>query len=141
MQTEIKHTWFFSQTPEAIWEYLTKADLIAQWLMPNNFEPIAGHEFEFRTNPIPSLNLDGVFPCKVLEIEPLRKLIYTWKGGPDPQTTTLDTVVEWTLEQKDNGTELRLVQKGFKQGNESIFTGMLNGWQQNVQKMLGHLSK
>ena len=136
MQTEIKHTWFFNQSPEHVWEYLTKAELMAQWLMPNDFKPVVGHDFHFRVNPIPSLNLDGIFPCKVLDIVPLKKLTYSWKGGPGGGTTTLDTVVVWTLMPKDNGTELQLVQSGYKEENVSIFSAMFNGWLTNIQKMV-----
>jgi uncharacterized protein YndB with AHSA1/START domain len=141
MQTEIKHTWFFNQSPNEVWEYLTKAELMAQWLMPNNFEPVVGHDFEFRTNPIPSLELDGVMYCKVLEIIPSKKLIYSWKAGPEKGTVTLDTIVEWTLETKNKGTELRLTHSGFKEENISIFTGMTDGWNKNIQKMLNLLNK
>ena len=140
MQTEIKHTWSFNQSPEEVWKYLTKAELIAQWLMGNDFEPVVGHNFQFRTNPIPGLGLDGIFYCKVLEIVPFKKLTYSWKGGPGNGATTLDTVVVWTLESRDNGTELQLVHSGFKEENISIFTGMVDGWLKNIQKMVALLN-
>ncbi len=105
MQTEIKHEWFYNYSPNEIWEYLTQAELIALWLMPNNFKAFISHEFEFRTNPIPSLDLDGNFNCKVLEIIPFKKLIYSWKGGSGNNDISLDTVVEWTLEEVENGTK------------------------------------
>jgi uncharacterized protein YndB with AHSA1/START domain len=140
MQTIIKHTWFFNHGPEKVWDYLTKAELMQEWLMKNDFQPILDFYFQFRTNPIPSLDLDGIFHCKVLEIVPLKKLVYSWKGGPDSNTTTLDTLVAWTLEPKDNGTELKLVQSGFKGENISIFSAMTNGWNQNVQKIIAVLN-
>ena len=135
MKNTITQTIRYEHSPEAVWEYLTKAELIAQWIMPNNFEPIKGHDFEFRTKPMPSLNLDGIMHCKVIEIVPFKKLIYTWKGGPEKGITTLDTTVEWTLEAKDNGTELHLVQTGFNEENISIFSAMQGGWAQNLQKV------
>ncbi len=130
----------YEHSPEDVWEYLTKAELIAQWLMPNNFEPIKGHDFEFRTKPIPSLNLDGIMYCKVLEIIPYKKLTYSWKAGPEKGITTLDTMVEWTLEATDNGTELHLVQTGYTEENISIFNAMQGGWTQNLQKVVTLLS-
>lgn len=139
MKTEIKHKWFYNQSAEDIWEYLTKAELIEKWLMPNDFEPKVGHEFKFKTNPIPSLGLDGNFYCKVLEIIPLKKLVYSWKGGMDKNNLTLKTIVEWTLETKENGTELRLVHSGFKKENSSILTAMFDGWDKNIQKMFKHI--
>ncbi|GGX29382.1 SRPBCC family protein [Aquimarina muelleri] len=139
MKTEIKHKWFYNQSVEVIWEYLTKAELIEKWLMPNDFEPIVGHEFKFTTNPVPGLALDGIFYCKVLEITPLKKLVYSWKGGSSKNKVTFDTIVEWTLESKDNGTELRLVHSGFKEENGSILTAMFDGWDKNIQKMFNHI--
>jgi uncharacterized protein YndB with AHSA1/START domain len=140
MKTEIIHQWVYEQNPEEVWEYLTQSELMAIWLMPNNFKAIVGHEFEFRTNPIPSLELSGVFYCKVLEIVPLKKLTYSWKGGPDAGITKLDTLVEWTLEPHKNGTQLFLTHSGFKEINYSILMGMTEGWQKNIQKMLNHLN-
>lgn len=140
MKTKIEHQWFYSQSPEEIWEYLTKSELIEKWLMPNDFMLKIGHEFTFVTNPIPGLGLDGNFYCKVLEIEPLKKLVYTWKGGSSKNNPTLDTLVEWTLEKKENGTELRLIHSGFDKENASILTAMFDGWDKNIQKMMNDLN-
>ncbi|HEV7230006.1 MAG TPA: SRPBCC domain-containing protein [Bacteroidia bacterium] len=136
MKTEIKNEWIYEQPPIKVWDYLTRADLIALWLMPNNFKPILGHEFQFNAKPIPSLDLDGTFQCKVLELVPTQKLVYTWKGGPGNGVFTLDTIVEWTLVKHGKGTKLLLRQTGFKDSNFSIFTAMNGGWQSNVQKMI-----
>lgn len=140
MKTEIKHKWFYHQSSKEIWEFLTKAELIEKWLMPNDFELKLGHEFKFTTNPIPSLNLDGNFYCKVLEIIPFKKLVYSWNGGSSKNNPTLETIVEWTLETKDKGTELTLVHSGFKKDNASILTAMFDGWDKNIQKMFNQLN-
>jgi uncharacterized protein YndB with AHSA1/START domain len=141
MQKEIKNEWVYDQSPNEVWEYLTQADLIALWLMPNDFKPIPGHEFQFRTKPIPSLDLDGIMYCKVLEIVPSQKLIYSWKAGPGNGIFTLDTLVEWVLEKHGNGTKLLLKQSGFKEINLSIFNAMTDGWHTNVKKMMNHLNE
>jgi len=140
MQKEIKNEWVYEQSPNEVWEYLTQPELIALWLMPNNFKPMHGHEFQFQTKPIPSLDLDGIFYCKVLEIVPFQKLTYSWKGGSGNGVFTLDTVVEWSLEKYGNGTKLFLKQWGFKEANLAIFTAMTEGWQKNIQKMINHLN-
>jgi uncharacterized protein YndB with AHSA1/START domain len=141
MKHEIKNEWIYAQAPNEVWEYLTQAELIALWLMPNNFKPIQGYEFQFRSKPIPSLDLDGIFHCKVLEIIPFQKLIYTWTGGPGDGDITLDTRVEWTLEKHSKGTKLLLTQTGFNEANISIFNAMTNGWNANVQKMINLLNE
>lgn len=140
MKKEIRHEWIYEQSPNEVWEYLTQVELIALWLMPNNFEPIVGHEFQFQTKAMPTLDLDGIFHCKVLEIEPYRKLSYSWKGGSGNGTFTLDTICVWKLEPYKNGTKLKLKHSGFGEHNTDIFIGMTAGWQENVQKMFNHIS-
>ncbi len=141
MQTEIKNEWIYEQSPNEVWAYLTQADLMALWLMPNNFVPTLGQEFQFITKPIPSLDLDGIFHCEILELVPFQKLVYTWKGGSGDGIFSLDTVVEWSLEKHGKGTKLLLKQWGFKETNLAIFNAMTNGWNQNVLKMMNHLNE
>jgi uncharacterized protein YndB with AHSA1/START domain len=140
MQTEIRNEWVYEQSPNEVWEYLTQAELIALWLMPNNFKPMPGYEFQFQAKPIPSLGLDGIFHCRILEIIPFQKLTYTWKGGPGNGVFTFDTVVEWTLEKSGNGTKLFLKHTGFKESNLAIFTAMTDGWKKQIQLMVDHLN-
>ncbi len=133
MQKTIKHQFFFPNPPEVVWEYLTKAELIEQWLMPNDFQLILGYDFRFVVKPMPSLDLDGIAYCKILEIVPFRKLTYSWKAGPGEGKISLDSIVEWTFVPKDNGTELQLVHSGFKEiENFNIYTAMDNGWVKQV---------
>ena len=141
MLSTINNEWIYDQSPKEVWAYLTQSDLIALWLMPNNFQPILGHAFQFTNKPIPSLELDGIFPCEVLELVPYKRLVYSWKGGPGNGVFTLDTVVEWTLEPLESGTRLMLKQTGFTNSNFSIFTGMTEGWDKNIHKMITHLNE
>src|SRR5580698_10948853 len=134
MTKHIEHRIFYSHSPKAVWEYLTKAELIAQWLMPNDFLPVIGHEFRFTTKPMPQFDLDGIFYCKVLEIVPFKKLVYTWTSGPGNGTFTVDSVVEWELIAKDNGTELLLKHSG-RMENADVYTAMHKGWLGNMNKM------
>ncbi|MBL0745222.1 SRPBCC family protein [Chryseolinea lacunae] len=137
----INHTFTFSHPPEAVWQFLTDPDLMAQWLMKNDFKPIVGHAFQFKTNPIPSLNIDGIMHCTVLEIVPFKKLSYTWKAGPGNGKIELDTLVVWTLRPIANGTELHLEHSGFRDPeNHDIYKGMMNGWLTNLQKMANYIN-
>jgi uncharacterized protein YndB with AHSA1/START domain len=141
MAKSIRQQYFFPHPPEVVWEYLTNAELMGLWLMKNDFQPLIGHDFQFRTNPIPSLNYDGIFYCKVLEMVPFKKLSYSWKGGPGEGKITLDSVVVWELEPKDKGTELFLVHSGFSEvENLAIYNGMTGGWLQNIQKLADRIN-
>jgi len=142
MTRTIKHRLFYQHSPSEVWEYLTNSELMAQWLMPNNFLPKLGHDFTFNIKPIPSFDFDGIIYCKVLELSPYKKLAYSWKGGPGDGSTNLDSVVTWTLHEKDNGTELLVEHSGLME-NINIYNAMNEGWISNMKKMndLINLSK
>ena len=42
-----------------MWHALTYLHLLARWLMPNDFPPAVGHQFTFRTEPVPQHGFDG----------------------------------------------------------------------------------
>jgi len=119
MQNEIKHSWFFSQSPQEVWEYLTKPELLELWLMKTDFQPIVGRKFNF-TSPA-----GKIIHCEVLEVNPFTKLSYSWQanslGG-----NTFKTKVVWTSISKKNGTELQLVHSGFNALEDYI--GHNDGW-------------
>ena len=141
MAASIKHQLFFPQPPAAVWEYLTNAELMELWLMKSDFQLIAGHEFQFRIGPKPSLDFDGIVYCKVLEIVPFKKLSYSWKLGPGDGTFNVDSVVRWELQPKDNGTELILDHSNFViLENMGMFNAMTEGWLSNMRKMAARLN-
>ena len=136
MPDNIKHQLFFPQPPEQVWEYLTRADLMELWLMPNNFQLLVGHDFQFRIKPMPQLDFDGIVYCKVLEIVPHQKLSYSWKSGPGNGKIDLESIVVWKLIPKDNGTELLLEHSAFRGfDNLSMFSALDGGWFKNIQKI------
>ncbi|MNL25248.1 hypothetical protein D3C87_1467240 [compost metagenome] len=136
MEKSIKHQYFFAHSPEKVWQYLTNSDLMALWLMKNNFQPIVGTDFQFRINPIPDLNFDGIFYCTVLEIEPYKKLSYSWKSGPGDEKITLESVVIWKLEPTEKGTQVYLEHNGFdKDENLDFFNGLNHGWLEKFEKI------
>jgi uncharacterized protein YndB with AHSA1/START domain len=141
MTKSIKHQLFFPHPPEAVWEYLTNAELMELWLMKNDFQPITGHDFQFRINPVPSLDFDGIVYCKVLEIVPFKRLSYSWKLGPGDGTINVDSVVRWELQPKDKGTELLLDHGDFAiMKNIGIFNAMDKGWLENMHKIAERLN-
>jgi uncharacterized protein YndB with AHSA1/START domain len=115
--------------PEKIWRALTQGPLIKEWLMDNDFQPLVGHRFKFRSTPMPNWN--GVIDSEVLIIEPDRKLSYSWNS------MGLVSVVVWTLAATGGGTLLRMEQSGFRPGQEANYQGANYGW----QKFIGGLER
>jgi uncharacterized protein YndB with AHSA1/START domain len=104
--------------------------------MKNDFKPVVGHEFQFKTGPVASLNFDGIFYCKVLDIIPFKHLSYSWNCGPGDGEITLESVVNWRLEPTENGTDLHLEHTGFaKKENLEMYNRLLLGWVEKLEKI------
>jgi uncharacterized protein YndB with AHSA1/START domain len=106
MKADIDATVTYPHTVDRVWEALTSSEALAAWLMPNDFKPVVGHRFTFRTKPRPGF--DGIVRCEVLELDPPRRMVWAWAGG------NIDTTVTFTLEETAGaGTRLRMHQVGF----------------------------
>src|SRR5690242_15229472 len=92
----------YAYPPHPVWHALVDSRALARWLMPNTFQPVLGHRFQF-LNDSPDHSPE-VIECEVTEIEPPRRLSYTWRE-PDSHHLTL---VTWVLEPVAGGTRLRL---------------------------------
>ena len=81
--------------PEKVWRALTQGPLLEEWLMRNDFQPVVGHRFNFRSNPVPHWN--GVVDCEVLVVEPNKRLSYRWNASGEEAATGIKTIVtcEW----------------------------------------------
>ncbi|MBO6635010.1 SRPBCC domain-containing protein [Parvibaculum sp.] len=100
---------------EKIWRALTQPHLLEEWLMKNDFKPAIDHRFSFRAE-------WGAVEGQVLEIEPERKLSYTWGDH------NLKSVVTWTLTPTGKGTLLRMEQRGFRPDQPRYYQGAKAGW-------------
>ena len=140
MAKVIKHRYFYAHPVETVWSYLTNADLMGQWLMKNDFQPVVGHKFQFRTGGKTNLNFDGIFYCEVLAVEPCKTLSYSWNCGPGDGKITLESVVIWNLQPRENGTEVFLDHRGFEKAeNLDMYHGLMQGWLEkfaNIDKLL-----
>jgi uncharacterized protein YndB with AHSA1/START domain len=110
--------------PEKIWRVLTEVPLITEWLMDNDFQPVVGHRFNFRSTPM--LNWNGVIDCEVLVVEPNKKLSYRWGS------LGLESIVVWTLIATNGGTLVRMEQSGFRPDQEAAYKGANYGWQKFI---------
>lgn len=119
LSRSIRREVVYPHPPERVWRALTDSEALAQWLMPNDFQPLVGHRFQFRTDPAPGF--DGIVDCEVLEVREPSRLRYTWVGGP------VDTVVTFQLEPTPTGhTRLHFEQSGF-QGLRSVLVSLILG--------------
>jgi uncharacterized protein YndB with AHSA1/START domain len=110
--------------PEKIWRALTEGPLIKEWLMDNDFQPVVGHGFSFRSTPVPNWN--GVIDSEVLVVEPNKKLSYSWG------TMGTTSIVVWTLVPTAGGTLLRMEQSGFGPDQDAAYKGATYGWQRFI---------
>jgi uncharacterized protein YndB with AHSA1/START domain len=117
----------FPHAPEKVWRALTESQLVAQWLMKNDFEPVVGRRFQLRSEPVP--NWDGVIECEVLVVEPAKRLSYTWS------TMGMASEVLFTLTAADRGTRVRMEHSGFPQDNDAAYKGATYGWQNFLGKL------
>jgi len=128
----------FPHPPERLWRALTLPHLIEDWLMKNDFAPIIGHKFKLRGE------WGGVLDCEVLEIEPQRRLSYTWNFAHEDPAYNLESVVTFTLTPTATGTHLRMEQAGFAPTQKQAFGGAHAGWKQfftNLDQLLATLDQ
>ena len=110
--------------------------------MKSNFKPVVGHEFQFTAGCNEGLNFNGIIKCRVLEVSPFNKLSYSWECSSIENKVNIDSVVNWTLTSKDNGTMLLLEHNGFKVlDNLPLFNAMEKGWVQHIGTMANNLNE
>ena len=102
--------------PDKVWRALTQPQLLEEWLMKSDFQPVVDHRFRFRAD-------WGAVDCRVLAVEPGKTLSYTWAAYG------LETVVTWTLTPASGGTDLRMEQSGFRPDQPQYYEGARGGWQ------------
>lgn len=127
-EVDLKHP------PEKVWRALTQRELLTEWLLPIVELKLApGAEFTFKAQPQPGW--DGVVNCRFVEIEPQKKLSWSWVVGD------IDTVVTFTLTPTAAGTHLSLTQSGFKSHQKQNFGGARYGWKMMGEKLIELLSR
>jgi uncharacterized protein YndB with AHSA1/START domain len=122
-------------SPEKVWRAITDPVLLAEWLLPVvDLTCERGAAFTFQAPPKPGW--DGSVNCRFLEIEPHRKLSYSWVVGD-----FLDTVVTFTLTPTASGTRLSLVQSGFTPSQKQNRGGARYGWRMMGGKLVDLLAR
>ncbi len=131
MAKSIKLTHVFDAQIDDVWEALTNQNALSEWLMPNNFIPKIGHEFQFKTKS--SIGFSGVVNCKVIDIKEKELLTYSWSGGP-----LKDTMVTFRLADEGKKTRLELEHSGFKNSLSNLIVKKIltNGWKKIIKVRL-----
>lgn len=129
---KIEYSTTFDVPAATLWRALTESELLSIWLMPNDFQPLVGHEFTLATDPAPMF--DGTVQCKVLEIEKARLMRWSWKGGP------IDTIVTFTVtELGPRSCRYDFVQEGFSGPKAAFARFFLKQGTKKIPPILGVL--
>lgn len=120
MNLNVRIREFFAAPPEEVWRALTNRDVLADWLMPNDFVAEIGKSFTFV--PDHETPWDGNVECRVIELRPPEKMTWSWKtrGMPRPSR------VEFELIPKPGGTQLVFRQDG--EADAPVADGLDGGW-------------
>jgi uncharacterized protein YndB with AHSA1/START domain len=140
-KSSIQAEYELAESPAKVWRALTEPELLGAWLMPNDIQPQVGYCFTFHSEPMPGW--DGIVHCRILEVEPQKRLVYTWQGGSQKSEGSgheLDTILTWTLTPTlAGGTTLRLEHSGFHPDSFALKI-MGQGWSgkiaQRISKVL-----
>lgn len=123
--------------PARVFQALTSREIVDWWVRPGVFDTrewsgdvrVGGR---WRTTGVArgqAYALEGEY----LEVDPPRKLVHTWRGGPGPAST-----VTYLLEPIEGGTRITLRHSGIvaPDGGEGINVG----WQTSFEKLADTLN-
>ena len=124
---------------ERVWAYLTQSDLRRQWLAAGTMELKAGAPFEFvwrnneLTNPPgerpPGFADEHRMQCRITEVDPPRKLSFTWQGSGD---------VSFELEQKGDRVMLTVTHRRLP--DRAIMLRVGPGWHMHLDVLLARMT-
>ncbi len=95
---DIRKTLVLKAPIQKVWNAVATSEGIAAWFMPNNFEPVNGYEFILNAGPF------GDSPCKVTELDPPKRLSFTWGK---------DWTLTFELVELEGTTEFTLIHSGW----------------------------
>ncbi|MCU0422426.1 MAG: SRPBCC domain-containing protein [Bacteroidia bacterium] len=108
MKNTIEINKLFPYDIETVWNALSNADALSEWLMPTDFVLEKNRTFTFRTKPQPGF--DGIVRCEIVDFTIPSFLQYTWQGGPLKKPT----LVTFRLVAVPEGTMLYFSHSGFE---------------------------
>ncbi|MDT2004400.1 SRPBCC domain-containing protein [Rhodococcus opacus] len=111
---------FIAAPPATVWRALTEPELLARWWAAGDIAATVGHKFHLD---MPGW---GSVPCEVVEVEPERRLVYTF---------TENWTLTWNVVPEGAGTRLFLEHSGFDlddKRSRDAFERMGPGWRDTV---------
>jgi uncharacterized protein YndB with AHSA1/START domain len=122
----------YAHPQEKVWKLLTDSAELERWLMPNDFVPEIGRSFTMTAPRRPGF--DGVIRCRVLELEPPRRMRWSWQSG------SMESTVTFELAPTTTGTRLTLRHQGFK-GVASFVSWLIfrHGWKKKLRTKIHQL--
>ncbi|WP_233569809.1 SRPBCC family protein [Falsibacillus albus] len=124
----IRKTEIFNAPIEKVWKAVSTSNGLEAWFMPNDFEPVEGHEFHLNAGQF------GMSPCKVTMVDPPNGLSFDWGK---------DWFVIFELKEVDGKTEFTLIHGGwdadkvteFGAPHKVVRVNMDQGWTGIVGKL------
>lgn len=139
MKRDIKIEWIWPYSNEKVWDMFTKKELVKKWSPAiTDFNPIMG--FEFEQHQKARGDWDGIIYHKIIHLDPLKRLSYTFQSGPEKGVITMDTVVTFKLIPNENGTLVQFEHSGFV-GFRNCFTSYIleSGWKKQIAKRFNNI--
>ncbi|MBB6404529.1 SRPBCC domain-containing protein [Arthrobacter sp. AZCC_0090] len=131
--TTIEVQEFLPYPPAKVWRALTEPELLARWLMENDFQAIVGHQFKMRGIPVPAVGFSGLVASEVLEVDAGKRLRISWRDANSGNS--LNSTVTWSVSPEGAGTRLSLVHDGFDPNEPTHVAShriMSGGWRNQV---------
>ncbi len=131
MKDSLTKEQFYPQPIAQVWDAISKAEKISTWFIKAQFEAREGAAYTFTHE-------ETVITGKVLKVNPVNELVYTWiLGGTEAETT-----VSWQLTEKDGGTLLTLVHSGISNyPDEQTAVTMAGHFEQGWARCTGDLAE
>ncbi len=135
----------FPVSRERVWDAITKPEQLSHWLsMVRDMDFRVGGEITFTWD-----NERSPYPGIIEVIEPFHRFAFRWSsyaiGHPELKLPpTSSTLVEFTLEEIAEGTQLTLVESGFASLPEAIpavrcYQDHQEGWQAILPRLRSYL--
>ena len=133
MKLDLRLERFYPHPPEKVWRALTTSDLLAQWLMDNDFEAVPGHRFSFRYCSPQTATETTMVSCQVLALDAPRQMVWSWRHEGEPETRVVFELLE-----QPGGTLLKLHHSG--ELSEALHSGLSSGWPDKLVALAAVLS-